>query len=193
MDDAMRLTTVRQLLDIKATNIEQRHALYHDDAVVEFPQSKERFEGKQNILAWRRQYPATVEGKIRRIMGHGDVWVTEGAVRYDAARGTMASTFTNSAATRSAAKPSTSPKRSLHLTGAHPGARRGRMRSSARHDPCLPNGLLDSATYCHYVLRSACRLCRIAAKWDLRSMLAPQCHALYHVGHVCERSPWWRC
>jgi len=83
MDDAMRLTTVRQLLDIKATNIEQRHALYHDDAVVEFPQSKERFEGKQNILAWRRQYPATVEGKIRRIMGHGDVWVTEGAVRYD--------------------------------------------------------------------------------------------------------------
>lgn len=83
MNDITRMATVQLLLDIKPTNIEQRHALYHDDAVVEFPQSQERFAGKQNILAWRTQYPATVEGRIRRIVGCGDVWVAEGAVRYD--------------------------------------------------------------------------------------------------------------
>jgi hypothetical protein len=27
------------------------HAIYHDDAVLEFPQSQERFEGKANLIA----------------------------------------------------------------------------------------------------------------------------------------------
>lgn len=82
MDDAARMATVRQLLDI-AIPVEERHALYHDDAVLEFPQSRERFEGRENFLAWRKQYPAKVEAKIRRILGRDDLWVAEAAVRYD--------------------------------------------------------------------------------------------------------------
>lgn len=82
MDDAKRMAIVRQLLDI-AIPIEERHALYHDDAVLEFPQSQERFEGKENFLAWRKQYPAKVEAKVRRILGRGDLWVAEVSVRYD--------------------------------------------------------------------------------------------------------------
>ena len=35
------------------------HEIYHDDAVLEFPQSGERFEGVENFREWRRQYPAT--------------------------------------------------------------------------------------------------------------------------------------
>ncbi len=83
MDDETRLAAVRYLLDSEGTDVEQRHAVYHDDAVLEFPQSQERFEGKQNMLAWRKQYPANVEFKIRRILGQGDVWVAEISVRYD--------------------------------------------------------------------------------------------------------------
>lgn len=82
MDDAMRMATVRQLLDFEPSEIETRHDLYHDDAVLEFPQSQERFEGRENFLAWRKQYPAKVEARIRRIVGRGELWVAEVAVRY---------------------------------------------------------------------------------------------------------------
>jgi len=56
---------------------------YHDDAVVEFPQSGERFEGVENFRAWREQYPADVAFRTRRLTGSGDVWVGECWVSYD--------------------------------------------------------------------------------------------------------------
>ena len=57
--------------------------LYHDDAVLEFPQSGERFEGVANFREWRSQYPAAVEFRVRRISGSEDVWVGELSLRYD--------------------------------------------------------------------------------------------------------------
>lgn len=83
MDEAAKLVALRQLLDNQATDIDTRHEIYHDDAILEFPQSQERFEGKQNFLAWRRQYPAVVDFKIRRIQGRDDLWIAEASVRYD--------------------------------------------------------------------------------------------------------------
>jgi hypothetical protein len=60
------------------------HEIYVDDAVLEFPQSGERFEGVENFREWRRQYPAaTVEFDIRRVRGGDDIWVAELGVRYD--------------------------------------------------------------------------------------------------------------
>jgi len=59
------------------------HAMYHDDAVLEFPQSQERFEGKANFIAWRKIYPAAVECSIRRVCGGGDFWVAEVLIRYN--------------------------------------------------------------------------------------------------------------
>ena len=59
------------------------HEMYHDDAVVEFPQSRERFEGKANFIEWRRRFPAKVEFKVRRISGQGSFWVAESSIRYD--------------------------------------------------------------------------------------------------------------
>ena len=55
----------------------------HDDAVLEFPQPGERFEGVANFHEWRSQYPAAVDFQVRRISGCGDVWVRELSVRYD--------------------------------------------------------------------------------------------------------------
>jgi hypothetical protein len=59
------------------------HAIYHDDAILEFPQSGERFVGKANMQGFRERYPADVAFEPRRIRGGGDVWVAEGAVLYD--------------------------------------------------------------------------------------------------------------
>lgn len=51
--------------------------------MLEFPQSQERFVGKQNFISWRKIYPAAVEFRVRRIRGRGDLWVAELSVRYD--------------------------------------------------------------------------------------------------------------
>ena len=60
------------------------HEIYRDDAVLEFPQSGERFDGVENFRAWRRAYPATkVHFDVRRVRGEGAVWVVELEVRYD--------------------------------------------------------------------------------------------------------------
>lgn len=74
---------IRRLLDFDATDVDERHEIYHEDAVLEFPQSQERFEGKANFLAWRRNYPASLEFKTRRIRGEGSLWLAEISVRYD--------------------------------------------------------------------------------------------------------------
>ena len=60
------------------------HEIYHDDAVLEFPQSGERFRGKANMQGFREQYPAAqVDFEPREFRGEGDVWVAEGGIRYD--------------------------------------------------------------------------------------------------------------
>jgi SnoaL-like domain len=83
MDETTLLAALRRYWEYVATNQDSRHELYHDDAVLEFPQSKERFEGKANFMAWRNIYPATLEFNIRRIRGSGDFWVVENSIRYD--------------------------------------------------------------------------------------------------------------
>jgi hypothetical protein len=59
------------------------HDMYDDDAVLEFPQSGERFEGVANIREWRSRYPGSVAYDIRRVRGAGDIWVVEINVSYD--------------------------------------------------------------------------------------------------------------
>jgi SnoaL-like protein len=59
------------------------HETHHDDAVLEFPQSGERFVGKANILGFRQRYPARVDYEPRRLRGSGDLWVLEGRGFYD--------------------------------------------------------------------------------------------------------------
>ena len=51
--------------------------IYLEDAVLEFPQSGERFEGVGQFLPWRQQYPAEVRYELGRVRGGGDVWVAE--------------------------------------------------------------------------------------------------------------------
>lgn len=60
-----------------------RYEIYHDDVVVEFPQSGERFRGLADLRAFRTAYPARVTFTIRRHLGGGELWVTELVVTYD--------------------------------------------------------------------------------------------------------------
>lgn len=82
MDEATVLAALRRHWEYEGKDYEISHELYHDDAVLEFPQSKERFEGKANFLAWRQHYPASLEFKIRRIRGCGSLWVAENSISY---------------------------------------------------------------------------------------------------------------
>ena len=77
---------IREALERHWSDIENQdvtHEIYHDDVVVEFPQSGERFLGRANLRAMREAYPARVSATIRRISGRGDLWVTEYVITYD--------------------------------------------------------------------------------------------------------------
>ena len=59
------------------------HAMYRDDAVLEFPQSGERFVGVENLREWRSSYPATTAIEFREIRGRDDLWIAEISIRYE--------------------------------------------------------------------------------------------------------------
>jgi hypothetical protein len=59
------------------------HGIYREDAVLEYPQSGERIRGRLNIQASRMAQPNVKRFKVRRIVGSGDLWVTEFMLSYD--------------------------------------------------------------------------------------------------------------
>ena len=58
------------------------HDMYTDDAVLEFPQSGEQFEGVSNIREWRSRYPGSGTYDISRVRGAGAFWAVELTLRY---------------------------------------------------------------------------------------------------------------
>ena len=66
-----------------ARDIDRSHDIYHDDVIVEFPQSGERISSKHNIYELRAHYPAKLSFKILRIRGEGNLWITEIVITYD--------------------------------------------------------------------------------------------------------------
>jgi hypothetical protein len=66
-----------------ANDSETEHLIYHDDAVLDYPQSGERTRGRANIQKQRSIQPNQKRFTIRRIVGSGDLWVTEFILSYD--------------------------------------------------------------------------------------------------------------
>ena len=83
MDGATIRAALQRHWEYEGKDYDISHEIYHDDAVLEFPQSQERFVGKANFLTWRKEYPASLEFKVRRIRGQGTLWVAENLIRYD--------------------------------------------------------------------------------------------------------------
>ena len=66
-----------------ANDFETEHLIYREDAVLEYPQSGERTRGRRNIQNQRASQPSKKRFSIRRIIGGGDLWVTEFILTYD--------------------------------------------------------------------------------------------------------------
>ena len=64
-------------------DIETEHAIYSDDAILDYPQSGERFRGRSKIQAQRGGHPAERHFTVLRILGGGDLWVSECVITYD--------------------------------------------------------------------------------------------------------------
>lgn len=66
-------------------DVEHAAEIYHDDAVLEFPQSGERFEGRAGFTEWRSKYPAAVAYHLRRVTIADNLVVVELSVSYEGA------------------------------------------------------------------------------------------------------------
>ncbi len=81
--DSIRAAIEEHWSASEAGNIEIEHAIYADDAILDYPQSGERFRGRSTIAAQRGGHPADRHFTVRRITGNGDLWVSECIITYD--------------------------------------------------------------------------------------------------------------
>ena len=82
-DNDIRAALDRHWAASDASDFDAEHDIYREDAVLEYPQSGERLRGRQNIQASRVAQPNAKRFKVRRIVGAGDLWVTEFILFYD--------------------------------------------------------------------------------------------------------------
>ena len=66
-----------------ANDFETEHLIYNEHALLYYPQSGERTCGRSNIQRQRASQPNKKRFSIRRMMGSGDLWVTELVLTYD--------------------------------------------------------------------------------------------------------------
>ena len=84
MDErAVRMALQRHWDASDASDFQAEHDIYHEDAVLDYPQSGERIRGRHNIQESRAVQPSKKRFTVRRIVGSGDLWVTEFVLSYD--------------------------------------------------------------------------------------------------------------
>ena len=84
MDDRMvRAALERHWAASDANEFDAEHEIYHVDAALDYPQSGERIRGRHNIQESRYVQPNKKRFTVRRIIGGGDLWVTEFILTYD--------------------------------------------------------------------------------------------------------------
>jgi hypothetical protein len=84
MDDRAILAALKRHWDASdANDFEAEHEIYRDDAVLEYPQSGERIRGRRNIQESRSVQPNKKRFAVQRMIGSGDLWVTEFTLSYD--------------------------------------------------------------------------------------------------------------
>jgi ketosteroid isomerase-like protein len=81
-DQDIRAALGRHWAASEAGDDDVEDEIYHDDAVLEYPQSGERIRGKHAIRKTRGLIP-NKHFFIRRVIGHGDLWITEYVISYD--------------------------------------------------------------------------------------------------------------
>jgi ketosteroid isomerase-like protein len=82
-DDDLRAALQRHWAASDANDFDAEHEIYRADAVLEYPQSGERIRGRHNIQASRVAQPNKKRFTVRRILGGGDLWISELVLTYD--------------------------------------------------------------------------------------------------------------
>jgi len=82
-DDDVRDALRRHWAASDANDFATEHDIYRADAVLEYPQSGERIQGRAHIEASRAAQPNAKRFTVRRILGAGDLWVSELVMTYD--------------------------------------------------------------------------------------------------------------
>jgi ketosteroid isomerase-like protein len=82
-DREVRAALDRHWAASDASDFTAEHEIYREDAVLEYPQSGERISGRRNIEASRTAQPNRKRFTVRRIIGAGDLWVSEFVLSYD--------------------------------------------------------------------------------------------------------------
>jgi ketosteroid isomerase-like protein len=81
--DDIRAAIDRHWAASAAGDQDVEHEIYHDDVVCEYPQSGEVIRGRGNLQALRSHHPAKPSGfDVRRIVGTGNLWITEYVIVY---------------------------------------------------------------------------------------------------------------
>jgi hypothetical protein len=84
MDDrTIRAALERHWAASDASDFDAEHEIYREDAVLTYPQSGEVIRGRRNIQASRTVQPNKKRFTVRRMIGGGDLWVTEFVLSYD--------------------------------------------------------------------------------------------------------------
>src|ERR1700756_4798512 len=81
-DREIRAALDRHWAASDANAFEAEHDIYREDAVLEYPQSGERIRGRRNIQASRAAQPDQKRFTVRRIIGAGNLWITEYILNY---------------------------------------------------------------------------------------------------------------
>ncbi len=82
-DQDIRAALDRHWAASDAGDLEREHEIYREDAVLDYPQSGERIRGRLGIQSSRSAQPNQKRFTVRRIVGAGELWVTEYVLTYD--------------------------------------------------------------------------------------------------------------
>ena len=82
-DEDVRAALRRHWSASDANDFGAEHQIYRADAVLDYPQSRERIRGRANIEASRTAQPNTKRFTVRRMLGGGDLWISELVMTYD--------------------------------------------------------------------------------------------------------------
>jgi SnoaL-like protein len=82
-DREIRAALERHWAASDANDFEIEHEIYCEDAVLHYPQSGERIRGRRKIQESRTVQPNAKRFAVQRIIGTGDLWVTEFVLSYD--------------------------------------------------------------------------------------------------------------
>ena len=78
-----------------ANDFEAEHRIYHEDAVLDYPQSGERTRGRSNIQNQRASQPSKKRFTIQRMIGSGDLWSPNSSSHTTASRPTPSASWSS--------------------------------------------------------------------------------------------------